>query len=417
MASQGEPKPEPEASREYPYTRGWCWGARGAVRAAAGAGRTAGLPMALASDTVSGSAAFRVSGSTRVTQAAAKHVTASTRSGMPQKKTSSSGSCGASTDPILPTVEHSPIMEWRALVGNSSAVNTYSTVKVVVMDSLAVRYSASRSGSRPASSEPLVTPSELLTQPRRPQRSDSAQATTYEGISTSPARMKLRYRSPASATENSASPKYTNAVTILSTRATRSSQRQSRCHQATAPSAAHPSEKKEATSELPMTRCRPATSSTPATTRPGESGAGEEDEDGAVQAGREERVDEGEGEEGVVGGDEGARDAGGERQRHGDEQQGAPAEAVREHAAERHADQLAEEVEGADDRQLPAVLLAGDLELRRITARITRSLTAESYAPRTKLSIPKSTLFHKTTVSSPQPETSSVRITASDEAT
>jgi hypothetical protein len=44
-----------------------------------------------------------------------------------------SGVCGAIMDPIRPIIEQVPSIECRSSVGNSSAVNTYTTVKAIVM--------------------------------------------------------------------------------------------------------------------------------------------------------------------------------------------------------------------------------------------------------------------------------------------
>ncbi|KAE8749492.1 atonal-like [Frankliniella occidentalis] len=113
----------------------------------------------------------------------------------------------------------------------------------------------------------------------------------------------------------------------------------------------------------------------------------DKDEDGAVDPRREEGVEEGEGEEGVVGGGEGAPDAAGERQRHKDEQQAPAPEPVRVHPAEGHAEQLPEEVERADDRQLPSVVLAGDVKLEHCmelgASRMTRVVASTPPPPST----------------------------------
>jgi hypothetical protein len=61
---------------------------------------------------------------------------------MLELRSTSRGACGATMDPILPKVEHAPIMEWRNGVGNSSLVMTYVTVKDTVDPNFPIKYMA-----------------------------------------------------------------------------------------------------------------------------------------------------------------------------------------------------------------------------------------------------------------------------------
>lgn len=59
-----------------------------------------------------------------------------------RRRITSSGVSGASTAPSRPSVEHAASRRWRARVGNSSAVYTYSAFSADVAPSLPSRYSA-----------------------------------------------------------------------------------------------------------------------------------------------------------------------------------------------------------------------------------------------------------------------------------